>query len=155
MSGRLADEIKQTKPFGSLAEEAVLNIHRTASVLALSFSVTLKRYGLTETQYNILRILRGAGRDGLACQEIGARMITREPDLTRLLERLKKRGLVARVRSSQDRRIVVNRISPQGIQILSLLDPDARRLPKEVLGHLSDKELLQLIDLLEKARESP
>jgi DNA-binding MarR family transcriptional regulator len=153
MSGKLADEIKQTKPFGSLAEEALLNVHRTASKLAMSFGVALKPYGLTETQYNVLRILRGAGQDGISCQEIGARLITREPDLTRLLERMKRRGLIARVRSSQDRRVVVNRISPQGLELLSILDAEARRIPKQALGHLSDKELLQLIDLLEKARE--
>lgn len=152
MSGRLADEIRQTKPFGSLAEEALLNVHRTASLLALAFAEALKPYGLTETQYNILRILRGAGKAGLSCQEIGARMIAREPDITRLLDRLERRKLIDRARSAKDRRVVVSRITDEGLKTLSLLDPAARNLPKKILGRLGDRELRELIALLEKAR---
>jgi DNA-binding MarR family transcriptional regulator len=153
MSGRLANEIKQTKPFDSAAEEAVLNIHRTASQVALLVAETLKPYGITETQYNILRILRGAGKDGLSCQEIGARMITREPDLTRLFDRLEKRRLLSRARSAEDRRVVLSRITDQGLQLLADLDPATRNLPKKILGHLSEAQLRTLIDLLEKARD--
>ncbi len=153
MSGRLADEIKQTKPFGSLAEEAVLNIHRTASLMALLIAETLKPYGITETQYNILRILRGAGKDGLSCQEIGARMITREPDLTRLFDRLEGRKLISRGRSPEDRRVVLSRIAEEGLKLLSTIDPVARHLPRKILGHLSEAQLRTLIDLLEKARD--
>src|SRR4029450_1406092 len=87
MTGKLAKEIRQTKPFGSPAEEAILNLHRTASVLAQLFAETLKPHGLTEVQYNALRILRGAGRAGLSCQEIADRMITHDPDITRLGDR--------------------------------------------------------------------
>jgi MarR family transcriptional regulator, organic hydroperoxide resistance regulator len=152
MTGRLAAEIKQTKPFSSLAEEALLNIHRTASLLALLVADTLKPYGLTETQYNILRILRGAGVEGLPCQEIGARMITREPDLTRLLDRLEKRGLVGRDRSAEDRRIVLNRITARGHMTLADIEPEARKLPKRILSHLNDRELRELITLLENVR---
>lgn len=153
MSGRLADEIRQSKPFSSTAEEAILNIHRTASLLAQAFADTLKPFGLTETQYNVLRILRGAGRDGLPCQVIGERMVAREPDLTRLLDRLEERRLLERARSSEDRRVVVNRITRQGLELLSALDPAARALPRGVLGHLGEKKLRELIGLLEEARQ--
>jgi DNA-binding MarR family transcriptional regulator len=153
MTRRLADEIKQSKPFGSVAEEAILNIHRTASLLTLLFAETLKPHGITETQYNILRILRGAGKDGLSCQEIGARMITREPDLTRLFDRLEQRKLISRARSAEDRRVVLSRITEQGLKVLSDLDPAARALPRRILGHLTDAQLRTLVDLLEKARD--
>lgn len=152
MTGRLSQEIKQSKPFGSLAEEAVLNIHRTASLMAMLFAETLKPFGITETQYNILRILRGAGTEGLSCQEIGARMVTREPDLTRLFDRLEKRKLISRARSPEDRRVVLSTITDQGLKLLADLDPSARKLPKQILGHLSDAELRTFIDLLERAR---
>jgi DNA-binding MarR family transcriptional regulator len=156
MSGKLAKEIKQTKPFSSAAEEAILNIHRTASVLAALFADTLKPFGLTEIQYNALRILRGAGKEGLSCQEIADRMITRDPDITRLVDRLATRGLVERARSEEDRRVVVTRITPSGLKmlLLSLLDEAARHLPKSALGHLGEKKLNALIDLLEEARHA-
>ena len=153
MSGRLADEIKQTKPFGSPAEEAILNIQRTASLLALQIADAMKPHGITETQYNILRILRGAGKEGLSCQEVGARMIAREPDLTRLFDRLERRELISRARSPEDRRVVLSRITEQGLKLLSALDPAVRNLPRRLLGHLSDAQLRTLIDLLEKARD--
>ena len=154
MSGRLANEIKQTKPFSSAAEEAILNIHRTASVLVALFADTLKPYGLTEIQYNALRILRGAGKEGLSCQEIAERMITRDPDITRLVDRLASRRLVERARSEQDRRVVVTRITASGLKVLELLDEAARHLPKSALGHLGEKKLRTLIDLLEEARNA-
>jgi DNA-binding MarR family transcriptional regulator len=154
MSGKLAKEIRQTKPFSSPAEEAILNIHRTASILAQLFADTLKPYGLTEIQYNVLRILRGAGKAGLACQEIADRMITRDPDVTRLLDRLESRELVERSRSEEDRRVVVTRITADGLKILSLLDEAARHLPKQALGHLGEKKLNALIGLLEEARNA-
>src|SRR5205823_14395790 len=110
MSGKLAKEIKQTKPFSSAAEEAILNIQRTASVLGQQFAEALKPHGLSETQYNALRILRGAGSHGLACQAIAERMINRDPDITRLLDRLEARNLIQRARSTQARRVLVTRI---------------------------------------------
>src|SRR5438552_16243281 len=126
MSGKLAREIKQTKPFSSAEEEAILNIQRTASLLAQAFAETLKPHGLSETQYNALRILRGAGAAGLACQEIAERMIARDPDITRLLDRLEARKLIGRARSKADRRVVVTRITPEGLRLLSALDGEAR-----------------------------
>ena len=155
MSGKLAKEIKQTKPFSSVAEEAILNIQRTAAVLAQQFSETLKPHGLSETQYNVLRILRGAGAAGLACQEIGERMIARDPDTTRLLDRLEGRRLIERARSTEDRRVVVTRITGEGLKLLSTLDQEARDLPRRILGHLGEKRLRVLIGLLERARSAP
>jgi DNA-binding MarR family transcriptional regulator len=155
MSGKLAKEIRQTKAFSSAAEEAILNIQRTASVLSQVFAETLKPHGLSETQYNALRILRGAGAAGLACQEIAERMITRDPDITRLLDRLEARKLVERARSENDRRVVVARISAEGLRLLAALDEEAKDMPKKVLGHLGEKRLRILIGLLERARQSP
>jgi len=152
MSGRLAAEIQQTKPFGSLEEEAILNLHRTASILEQAESEALKPHGLSLTQYNALRILRGAGPKGLACQELAGRMITRDPDVTRLLDRLEARKLIERARSNEDRRVVVTRISGAGLKLLATLDAVMRGLPKKVLGHLGEKRLRSLIDLLEEAR---
>ena len=154
VSGKLAKEIKQTKPFGSAAEEAILNIHRTSAVLAALIADTLKPHGLTEIQYNALRILRGAGKEGLSCQEIADRMITRDPDVTRLIDRLNGRGLVERARSEEDRRVVVTRITASGLKLLSVLDDVVRTLPRQALGHLGEKKLKTLIDLLEEARNA-
>ena len=152
MSGRLAAEIKQTKPFGSLEEEAILNLHRTASILVQAENEAFKPHGLSMTQYNALRILRGAGPRGLACQEIADRMIARDPDVTRLVDRLLERKLVARERSDEDRRVVVTRITEGGLKLLAALDVELRGLPRKVLGHLGGKKLSALIDLLEEAR---
>ena len=153
MSGKLAKEIKQTKPFSSVAEEAILNIQRTAAVLAQRISEIFKPHGLSETQYNVLRILRGAGAPGLACQEIGERMLTHDPDITRLLDRLEGRKLIERARSTEDRRVVVSRITAEGLKVLSALDEETRELPRRMIGHLGEKRLRVLIALLERARE--
>ena len=155
MSGKLAKEIRQTKAFSSAAEEAILNIQRTASVLSQMFAETLKPHGLSETQYNALRILRGAGPAGLACQEIAERMIAHDPDITRLLDRLEASRLVERARSERDRRVVVTRISAEGLRLLAALDAEAREMPRRVLGHLGEKRLRILIGLLERARSRP
>jgi len=152
MTGKLAAEIKQTKPFGSLEEEAILNLHRTASILVQMEQEALKPHGLSMTQYNALRILRGAGPKGLACQEIAGRMINRDPDITRLIDRLETRKLVDRARSQEDRRVVVTRITEAGLKLLASLDGTLRDLPKKVLGHLGEKRLRTLIELLEQSR---
>ena len=110
MAGRLLAEIRQSKPFDMVEEEAVLNIHRTAEVLGQASAEFLKDYKLSHTQYNVLRILRGAGPDGATCSGIAERMITRDPDITRLLDRLEGRGLVARERSREDRRVAKGRV---------------------------------------------
>ena len=152
MSGKLAGEIKQAKPFGSVEEEALLNLMRTASVLEGVEAAALKPYDLSLPQYNILRILRGAGAKGLACQEIAERMIARDPDVTRLLDRLEARALIQRARSSEDRRVVVTKIAEAGLKLLASMDAGLKDLPKKMLGHVGEKRLRVLIGLLERAR---
>jgi len=112
----------------------------------------LKTADLSATQYNVLRILRGAVPDGLACGEISERMVTRDPDITRLLDRLEKRGLVARSREKADRRVVTARIADAGLELLKKLDETVTRMHKTQLGHLDTKAQEGLIRLLEQAR---
>src|SRR5215207_8688671 len=118
MPSRLQAEIKQTKPFPSLQHEAILGLLRTAAVVDHSTDEALRPYGITGTQYNVLRILRGAGANGLCGREIGERMITRVPDIPRLLDRMEKSGLISRVRDREDRRHVTARITPKGDEVL-------------------------------------
>jgi DNA-binding MarR family transcriptional regulator len=152
MSSRLQDEIKQTKPFTSLEEEVLLNLLRTSDALVRQITLLLKPYNLSPTQYNVLRILRGAGDSGLPCGEIGERMITRDPDITRLLDRMEKRGLISRCRESKDRRVIRARISAEGTRILSELDDSNPKLLTEALGHMGENKLRSLCLLLEEAR---
>ena len=151
MSGRLQRETGKQHPFDSLEQEAALNVQKTADALMAMASDTLKPAGLSITQYNVLRILRGAG-ESLACGEIAQRMITREPDMTRLLDRLEKRGLIARSRSETDRRVVQTSITPRGVALIDELDQPILGLHKRQLGHLGETRLRQLIELLEEAR---
>src|SRR6201984_2556512 len=116
-------------------EAAFLELLRTPDQLSRGLVPLLKAEELSPTQYNVLRILRGA-LEGLPCGEIGQRMITRDPDITRLLDRLEKRGLIARWRDSKDRRMVLARITPEGLKMLDrLLGANAERARKTV-GHL-------------------
>ena len=108
-------EIKQRKPFQSLEEETLIALARTSDQLGRQLDSVLKQHGLTGTQYNVLRILRGAGKSGLACSEIGERMVTRDPDITRLLDRMERAGLCTRARDQKDRRVIVVRISSKGM----------------------------------------
>jgi|SRR5882724_2545784 len=153
MAKRLRDEIKQQKPFESLEEEALLSVLRTADVLTQRIAAVLKPFKLSHSQYNALRILRGAGPDGLACQEIAERMITRDPDITRLLDRLEARELVTRGRDGKDRRVVLTRITPQGKRLLEALDQPIAEVDRQPLQHLGERRLRALIQLLEVARE--
>src|SRR6202165_4101141 len=118
----LQAELKQKIPFTSREQEAYLALLRTADALQTQVEARLKEFGLTGTQYNALRILRGAGAEGLPCSEIGERMITRDPDITRLLDRLQKRGLVERSRGKQDRRVIYGKITPAGSKLLREMD---------------------------------
>src|SRR5687767_14181355 len=119
----LRDEIKQTKPFSSLEQEAQLSVIRTASVLFDEVEQFLRPYGITATQYNVLRILRGAEPNGLCRNELRDRMLTRMPDMTRLLDRMEDAGLVERARDTKDRRLVTTRITKKATQLLATLDP--------------------------------
>src|SRR5258706_10502781 len=132
MAGKVADEIKQTKPFGSLEGEAALNVQRTAAVLEQAFEAALKPHGISATQYNALRILRGAGTKGLSCQEVGARMIRLDPDLTRLFDRLEARGFLSRARGEEDRRVFHGPIPPPGTKLLAPLAPLQLALMQEL-----------------------
>jgi len=149
---RLKDEIRQTKPFLSLEEEVFLQVQRTAEVLARQAVEVLRPTGLSGTQYNVLRILRGAGEQGLACGQVGERMVTHDPDLTRLMDRLEKRGLIARARDERDRRVVVTRISLEGRKLVDALDGPVKAAHVQALGHLGEKKLRALGELLEAAR---
>ena len=150
----LKQEIKQTKPFGSLEQEAQLNIERTAAVLGHAFAEALKPYGITPTQYNALRILRGAGKDGLCRNEVRDRLIAQVPDVTRLLDRLEEMELIERERSSADRRLVTTRITADGLSLLRTLDEPIAEVHKRHLGHMTDKQLRALNELLTLAREA-
>ena len=152
MPSRLQDEIKQSRPFRSLHEEAALNIARTAAVLNHGFADALKEYGITATQYNVLRILRGAGASGLCRNEVRDRLIAQVPDVTRLLDRMEDAGLIARERDATDRRQVTTRITAQGLRLLKSLDAPVLELQRAQLGHLSKQQLTSLIELLSIAR---
>ena len=153
MAGGIQAEIKQRKPFAGLEQEVYRALLRTADALSRPAEALFKEHGISPTQYNALRILRGAGKQGLACSEVGERMITRDPDLTRLLDRLERRKLVERRRDRQDRRVILTRITPQGLEILKSLDRPIEDLHRRLLSHMGQARLRSLLQLLEKARE--
>lgn len=148
----LRQEIAQNPPFASLEEEAFLNLLRTADSLHRAFHRKTRDWGITSTQYNVLRILRGAQPDGLTCAAIGDRMITEEPDITRLLRRLKALNLIRQRRDRQDRRAVWTQISKAGLELLEAMDPVIQKAPRELLGHMSHPDLTEFVRLLELAR---
>jgi DNA-binding MarR family transcriptional regulator len=153
MSPKLKDEIKQGKPFESLEAEVFLNVVRTADALSRGGEEILKLVGLSPNQYNILRILRGAGEQGLCCREVAERMVTRDPDVTRLVDRLERRSLLTRSRDSKDRRIITVRITPDGLKTLKDLDGPMDEYNRNRLSHMDKADLRKLSDLLEAARE--
>ena len=150
---KLQDEIKQTKPFESLEDEAFVSVLRTAGAFQWREAELLKPYEITLPQYNVLRILRGAGPEGLICREIGERMIARDPDVTKLLDRLEARGFVSRERQEKDRRVIVARVTPEGLSLVAEIDGPVLKLTADLLGHLGERKLGTLIRLLEEARE--
>lgn len=152
MSTDLREEIKQNKPFASLKEEARLNIVRTSGVLQDAFELMLKPHGITGTQYNVLRILRGAEPQGLCRNEVSARLLNRMPDATRLLDRMEEAGLVTRERTAKDRRLVNTRITKEGRRLVDSLDVEAERQHEEQLGHMTKNQLKTLVELLTRAR---
>jgi DNA-binding MarR family transcriptional regulator len=130
-----------------------VSLMRTADALTRDAEALVKPYNLSGTQYNILRILRGAGEKGLACREVGCKLISRDPDITRLLDRMESRGLIARAREKDDRRVVKTRITAEGMRLLNELDEPVRELHRRQLRHLPAKQLQQLLKLLDRARE--
>jgi len=149
---RLRAEIQQERPFGSLEEEAFLNLQRTLAMLSVPFAKILKPHGISPAQYNVLRILRGTGAGGLPCKTIGCRMIARDPDVTRLVDRLERAGLVERRRESPDRRVINVRITRRGLALLTELDGPVAGVHLAQLSHMSRRDLRALVDLLENAR---
>ena len=152
MARGLQAELKQSVPFTNPEQEAYLALLRTADALESQVEGKLKEFGLTGTQYNALRILRGAGSEGLPCSEIGERMITRDPDITRLMDRLHKRGLAERSRGKQDRRVIYGKITPAGQKLLREMDGPVQKYSTEILRHVGSQKLKQLIELLEQVR---
>jgi DNA-binding MarR family transcriptional regulator len=144
---------RKRDPQAALEAEVFVSLLRTADALARGAEALIKPYGLSGTQYNILRILRGAGEKGLACSEVGGRLISRDPDMTRLLDRMESRGLIARARETNDRRVVKTRITPEGLRLLADLDEPVRELHRRQLRHLPEKQLRLLSTLLDRARE--
>jgi DNA-binding MarR family transcriptional regulator len=150
---RLRRIIKQRKPFQSLQQEVFLEVLRTGHALVEDLVALLKPYGLSQPQYNVLRILRGAGAAGLPTGEVGARMVvSREPDVTRLLVRMERSGLVRRERRPDNRRIVTARITRAGLRVLKALDQPVLDMHATQLHHMNRRELEQLATLLERAR---
>jgi DNA-binding MarR family transcriptional regulator len=139
------------RPVVCLEEAAYLEVIRCADTLSRGVSQVLKTEELSATQYNVLRILRGA-KEGLPCGEIGNRMITRDPDITRLLDRLEKRELIARCRGTKDRRMVTARITPDGIEVLARMDAPVREMHRKQLAHMGHQRLATLTELLIDAR---
>jgi len=152
MSSHLQAELQQHKPFSCLEQEAHLSIARTAAVLDHAMAEALRPHDLTPTQYNALRILRGAGEQGLCRNSVRDRLIARVPDATRLLDRLEDMGHVTRVREGEDRRFVRANITRAGLDLLRRLDAEVIASHHRLLGHLGVRKLKALIELLAEAR---
>lgn len=152
MRSALQAELKQSKPFKSLQEEALLSITRTSAVLEHAVAQALRPHGITPTQYNVLRILRGAGQDGLCRQEVGERLVRRVPDVTRLLDRMEDSGLIARRRGEDDRRYVATYIAAKGLSLLATIDKEICDIHQRQIGHVDARSLKVLIDVLAKVR---
>jgi DNA-binding MarR family transcriptional regulator len=138
----------------SAAQNAFLSLVRAAGGLLRDVEVLLNRHGLTTAQYNVLRILRGAGKQGACGREIAGQLITAEPDITRLLDRMEKNGLISRRRDARDRRFVTTWITPLGLETLAALDAPVAELHRRQFGNLSRAELEQLIGMVERLRGS-
>ena len=151
---KLQKELKQNKPFKSLEEEVILSIAHTAEYLGSTLSGVFKAADLTPTQYNVLRILRGAGSEGLSCSEIGERMVTKESDITRLLDRIESRGMISRERPANNRRMVITRITEEGLRVLAELDRPVEETNRQLVGHLGKEKLKTLSALLEAVRNT-
>ncbi len=150
---QLQRDIKKKQPFASPEQESVLNILRTNDQYQNRFGRLFRGYGLTSSQYNVLRILRGEGKP-MPCLEIGSRMIQVVPAMTGLIDRLEKLELVRRERCTEDRRVVYIELTDKAAKLLSEMDEPVTELEKHLIGHLTRKELKELSRLLEKARQS-
>lgn len=147
----LQSDIKKQQPFDSPEQEAALNLLRTSDWLDNRLGKLFRDHGLTGSQYNVLRILRGHGAP-LPCLEIAERMIQIVPAITGLIDRLEKQNLVTRQRSSEDRRVIYVEITPKALALLKQVDEPLKKLHRSLLGHISPTELKTLSRLLEKVR---
>jgi DNA-binding MarR family transcriptional regulator len=154
VSSKLAEEIGQSKPFALLEEEALLNLVRTHEFLQQRQAEFFKPFGLTGTQYNILRILRGAGGEGVTCSQAAERMVAADPDITRLLDRLEARQLIRRERGREDRRVVLSYITAEGLQLLKSIDKPLLGFLRGLAGHIERRKLQQFIETLEAIRKA-
>lgn len=148
----LQREIRQTRPFGSRTQEATLGILRTADLLRRMLARIIEPHGITVQQYNVLRILRGAGEEPMPTLEIAERMIEQAPGITRLLDRLEAKELVSRQRCTEDRRLVHCRITPAGLDLLATMEEDVLRGDEAVLSAVPSQEVEHLIRLLDAVR---
>jgi DNA-binding MarR family transcriptional regulator len=151
----LQGELRKRNPFDAAEQEASLNLARTHDHVQQEFARLFSAHGVSGPQYNVLRILRGVGGAGLPCLEIAAQMVTRMPDVTRLVDRLEGAGLVQRARTDRDRRVVLVKVTKAGLDLLARLDKPVLDLHRRLLGHLSRAELDALNRLLVKARRPP
>ena len=151
---RLEDEIRQTRPFDSDAQAAHLSIARTAAVLEHALEAALRSHGITATQYNVLRILRGAGPEGMCRREVTERMIRPVPDATRLLDRMEAAGLIERERNEADRRFVSTRLTRAGLELVDRLDAPIQELHRRHFGAFDPASLRLLVDALAQVRAS-
>jgi len=155
MANNLQAELKQSKPFPRVTAEALLSVLRTAAVLEHQLTEALKPYRLTHTQYNVLRILRGAGANGLCGREVGERMVSRVPDVPRLLDRMEETGLINRERDPDDRRHVTARITRKGLTMLKQVTPELEAVERARAGGIPTGQLQQLIEVLSTVRGNP
>lgn len=150
---KLQQELRKKQPFASPEQEAILNILRTSDVFHNQFGRLFREYGLTPSQYNVLRILRGEGKP-MPSLEIASRMVQVVPAITGLLDRLQAQDLIKRKRCTEDRRVVYIEIMPKALKLLKQIDEPDLSLHRKLIGHLSSDELIELSRLLEKARSS-
>jgi DNA-binding MarR family transcriptional regulator len=149
---KLQEELQQTKPFASPRQEAMLALMKTADVVRRGIAGVLEPHGVTLQQYNVLRILRGAGPQGIPTLSIAGRLIEETPGVTRLLDRMEARGWVKRERCEKDRRVVYAKITERALELLARIDPLLAEFERGSLPMLGEAEVQELIGLLERAR---
>ena len=154
MTSKLQEEIKQGKPFESAREELWLNLARTAAMASHVVEQGLRQHGLSPTQYNVLRILRGAGEKGLCQYEIGERLVAQVPDVPRIVDRMEKAGWVHRVRGVSDRRIVTATLTEAGMELVGVLDTPVREMSETIFAGLAEGDVERLNELLVAARSA-
>jgi len=154
MTSKLQEEIKQRKPFESLQEELWLNLSRTTAMVGHVIEQRLRRRGLSPTQYNVLRILRGSGAKGLCQYEIAERLVAQVPDVPRIVDRMEKAGWVERVRGQADRRVVMASLTQAGVALVGELDAAMDDLHSVLFKDLTQEEMERLNELLVAARKT-